>query len=84
MKIEPSNVAGSYCDGVLPATISKEDIIDVLGFPPNIEEDPDKVTNSWGFIVDGEHECGIWDYKGQCIGWSTYGPHEVFKQLFNL
>lgn len=62
-------------------TVKKISII--LGFPPNIEDDPYKVKYSWGFKADGKR-CGIWDYKGseKWGEFSTYGPDEVFKTLF--
>jgi hypothetical protein len=58
-------------------------IVVALGFFPNIEDDPYKVKDSWGFSADGV-TCGIWDYKGseQFGQYSTYGPDAVFKTLF--
>jgi len=57
----------------------------ILGFPPNVDDDPDKVVHSWLFTVDG-YECGIWDYKGShhLNMWSVYDPHNVLGQLFVL
>lgn len=82
MKIVPSTIGGSHRTGILES-ISALEIEHVLGFAPNIDDDPYKVVNSWGFKVDG-HECGIWDYKGSHTygQFSTYGPDHVFKQLF--
>lgn len=79
MEIKPINTAGSYKTGILSSDISVEKIAEILGFPPNIYDDPDKVEHSWGFTVDGVI-CGIWDYKG--YRWSTYGPKSVFDKLF--
>jgi hypothetical protein len=79
MKILPVNKAGDNRTGRISSTISKEQIIEILGFAPNVEDDPDKVENSWGFTVDGVR-CGIWDYKS--CQWSTFGPHEIFQKLF--
>ena len=79
MEIKPINTAGSYKTGFLPDHITAKQIAEILGFPPNIEDDPDKVENSWGFTVDGVI-CGIWDYKG--YRWSTFGPSSVFDKLF--
>jgi len=60
-----------------------------LGFAPNVEDDPAKVTASWGFMLNPEPDktvpkCGIWDYKGSGrFGvWSTYGPRQVFVAIF--
>jgi hypothetical protein len=43
--------------------VTYEQICKVLGFAPNVEDDPDKVKYSWGFTIDGE-PAGIWDYYG--------------------
>lgn len=82
MIIESSDVAGSHRTGTLKE-VTVADISRVLGFEANIEDDPDKVENSWGFTVDGER-CAIWDYKGSHTynSFSTFGPREVFEQLF--
>jgi hypothetical protein len=55
----------------------------ILGFTPNVDDDPDKVSHSWGFLADGR-QCGIWSYRGSehVRIFSTYGPREVFDQLF--
>lgn len=80
MNIVPDSRVGSYRQGTLAATVSAGRIREVLGFGPNVQDDPDKVTMSWGFRVDGV-ECAIWDYKGSAF-WSFYGPAAVFKALF--
>lgn len=76
MKIEPTRIDGSCRQGGLD--VSYETIVSVLG-EPNADDDPDKVTYSWAYLVDGE-EVAIWDYKG--IRWSYYGPHHIMDQLF--
>lgn len=80
--IKPIDKAGAYRTGTLTAT-SYEQICQVLGFPPNVEDDPDKVKYSWGFSVDGV-ECAIWDYYSSYKQnvWSLYGPKDVLKKLF--
>lgn len=80
--IEKYNRPGSSRTGSLK-NITKEGIEAVLGFPPNVQDDPDKVENSWGFKIDGE-AFGIWDYKGShhVKSWSTYGPSQVLIKLF--
>lgn len=77
--ILPVDVPGDYNTGCLPESISPEAITSVLGFPPNIKDDPCKVTHSWGFTVDGVR-CGIWDFKG--CRWSSYDPNGVLPKLF--
>lgn len=71
---------GTHRTGSLPHTLMRHTIVAVLG-EPNVKDDPYKVENSWGFTIDGER-CGIWDYKGS--RWSTYGPNEKIKKLFQL
>lgn len=78
MNIQPCDITG-HKTGWLSAHLTVEQITDVLGFPPNIADDPDKVTASWGFTVDGIH-CGIWDYNDE--RWSVYDPHNVLPALF--
>lgn len=82
MHIEAINKAGKNKTGELTG-ITVAGINHILGFEPNVQDDPDSVEHSWGFLVDGEH-CGIWDYNGSSRWgiFSTYGNHEVFKELF--
>jgi hypothetical protein len=82
MKIVPINKPGAHCTGNITG-YAKVEIDKILGFRPNVADDPDKVKYSWGFTADGV-ECGIWDYKGSYRGrvYSTYGPDKVFKTLF--
>ncbi len=81
-RVYPIDKSGAHRTGTL-TNITKADIEAVLGFAPNIKDDPYKVKYSWGFTVDGK-ECGIWDYKGsyRFREYSTYGPDEVFVELF--
>ena len=79
IKIKPNPVTGEYKSGSISSKYSKEDINKILGFEPNVEDDPDKVVNAWGFKANGKH-CAIWDYCG--VKWSTCGPEAIFKQLF--
>jgi hypothetical protein len=82
MKITPSKKGGVCRTGTIRGTSVKE-INAVLGFEPNVADDPDKVNHSWGFTVKGKN-CGIWDYKGsEMIGmFSTYGPDWLFITMF--
>lgn len=82
MKIVPINKAGSHRTGQISG-YCVADINKILGFKPNVSDDPDKVKYSWGFTADGV-ECGIWDYKGSYKSrcYSTFGPDKVFETLF--
>jgi len=82
MKITPINEPGSYKQGSL-INLSVSEISVALGFNPNIDDDTDKVTASWGFLADIT-PCGIWDYYGSgAVGrFSYFGPREVFVSLF--
>jgi len=81
--------SGDYKTGSLERITMKE-ITEILDMAPNVEDDPDKVVNSWGFNAlpdddkPGWYRCGIWDYKGSHhLGkFSTYGEPDVFKSLF--
>ncbi len=80
-EIEAVDRAGDYKTGDLYAT--KADIVAALGFEPNIDDDPSKVTASWGFTVDGVR-CGIWDWKGsaELFGcWSVYDPQGMLASV---
>ena len=81
--IRPNATAGGHKTGELN-DITVEEIVSVLGFMPNVDDDPSKVVNSWGFNYDGG-PCGIWDYKGshKFGQFSTYGPDHVFRKLFS-
>ena len=88
LNIVPYTKPGVSKTGTLKG-LTKQDVEDKLGFAPNVEDDPVKVTASWGFKLNPEPgkenpACGIWDYKGSgTIGiWSTYGPSEVFEAIF--
>ena len=59
--------------------MTPEKIEEVLGFGPNVDDDPDKVTMSWGFKI-GSERFGIWDYKGS--RWSTFGDRTILRRLF--
>jgi hypothetical protein len=82
IKIIPDPHAGPHRTGELTG-VSFPEICTVLGFPPNVDDDPNKVKYSWGFTIDGEN-FGIWDYKGgwQYNEWSTYGNKAVLRELF--
>lgn len=80
--ITPVAMAGDYRTGSLER-LSKEDIVRILGFEPNVDDDTDKVKFSWGFYVNGQRY-GIWDYKGgwRYKEWSTFGYPPILKSIF--
>lgn len=82
MKIEPLNRTGDSRTGHLEG-LTKGQIIKILGFKPNVQNDPSKVVNAWGFTVD-DIRCAIWDYKGSHKDkyWSTFGPDIVLQAVF--
>ena len=83
MNIVPVDRAGPYRTGTLDL-VTPEEIEMVLGFPPNIEDDPDKVKYSWGFEADGKF-AAIWDYKDsyKLRVFSIYDPNGIIATLFN-
>ena len=82
MNIKAIDIAGASKTGTL-YDINVATITNILGFGPNIDDDPAKVVNSWGFEING-NRFGIWDYKGShhCGQFSTYGDSEVLSKLF--
>ena len=84
--ITPSYAAGSHKTGTWSSTLTVDEISEILGFEPNIEDDPDKVEFSWGADVydedTGEESIiAIWDYHG--VRWSTYGDRDVLDKLLS-
>ena len=75
---------GIYRTGGLQG-ITRTQIIDVLGFKPNVKDDEAKVVSSWAFTVDGDL-CAIWDYRGSHLfnRWSCYDPTGALPALFDL
>lgn len=82
INIVPINQPGDNRTGGITG-LTVELITAVLGFPPNVQDDPEKVKYSWGFTADGVR-CGIWNYKGsdQYGEWSTFGPKNILVKLF--
>ncbi len=80
--IKPSDLAESYRMAGLK-NVNRERIEQALGFPPNMQDDPTKVTASWSFTVDGV-PCAVWDYKGSFNAGraSAYGPIEALVKVF--
>jgi hypothetical protein len=84
LKILPVDSGGSHRTASITG-LSVAQITERIGFAPNIEDDPYKVENSWGFTVNGVH-CGVWDYKGshKCSvpSFSAFGPIESLRLVF--
>ena len=78
-RITPIQQSGDYKTGSLSGLLSVSMLTNILGFPPNLQGDAEKVTYEWGFNI-GEHRCGVWDYKGN--RWSTFGNHGALEALF--
>jgi hypothetical protein len=72
----------SYRTGGLEG-LCMDDIVDIIGFTPNVEDDPDKVQYSWRCRVNGK-PFAIWDYKGShhARRWSIYDPEHVATDIF--
>lgn len=82
MNILPVPIPGPRRTGEIQGYTVAE-INRILGFRPNVDDDPDKVRYSWGFLADGV-QCGIWSYRNSHLfkQFSTSGPAEVFATLF--
>ena len=82
-------IDGTHKQGEL-RDITAAEITELLGFKPNIKDDPYKVVNSWAFKVRpiGSDKqpvlIAIWDYKGSHRAgiFSTYGPHDLLGEMF--
>jgi hypothetical protein len=83
------NIDGTHKQGEL-RNITAWEIVDLLGFKPNIKDDPTKVVHSWAFKVrpvgsDNQPVLvAIWDYKGSHKAeiFSTYGPDGLLEPMF--
>ena len=81
--IEPTRIwFSSHRTGGLER-LHVDDITKILGFAPNVEDDPDKVTFSWRCYVDGS-PFAVWDYKGShhAKRWSVYDPEHKVMDVF--
>lgn len=65
--------------------LTAADIVRALNFEPNVEDDADKVVNSWRCYVDGS-PFAVWDYKGSHFDnrWSVYDPDHKATEIFPL
>ncbi len=84
MEIVPHDKPGESRTGTL-YDINVRVITEILGFGPNVQDDPNKVVSSWGFKI-GDEEFGIWDFKGSHLygQYSTYGNPVVLEKLFGV
>ncbi len=82
LRIVPVTDVASHKTGRIVG-LTKAQIDRILGFKPNIKDDPYKVKYSWGFNVQG-NDCAIWDWKGshRFNEFSAYGPDAVLRQVF--
>lgn len=82
LKIVPVDNVGSHKTGRIVG-LTKAQIDKVLGFKPNVADDPYKVKYSWAFNVQG-NDCAIWDWKGsyKLNEFSAYGPDTVLREVF--
>ena len=82
LKIVPVQDVSSHRTGRIVG-LSKVQIDRILGFKPNVADDPYKVKYSWAFNVQGS-DCAIWDYKGshKIKEYSAYGPADKLRAVF--
>lgn len=73
---------GSYKQHLI-CGLSAAQITRLLGFTPNVTDDPGKVVNSWAFAGNG-HQCAIWDWKGsqRFNEFSAFGPADMLREIF--
>lgn len=92
IKTKPYQPERSYLTARLKG-VDEQTISGILGFKPNVQDDPDKVAVSWGFKVliedldagtKTEHICAVWDYKGSFAfgGASAYGSPDILRLVF--
>jgi hypothetical protein len=82
MKLEKLPYAIGHKTGTISG-LSADEICVRLGYMETVPDDEAKVAYSWAFLAD-DKKCGIWDYYGSAsrLNFSTYGPHDVFVELF--
>ena len=91
MKFSPSVVRGSSRQGVI-RDITEQEIEQIFGFAPNVDDDPWKVVNSWSVDVsevpwDGHADTWtihVWDYKGshEFGQFSVCGDPVILEMIF--
>ena len=83
MKFTPSTVFGSSRQGVI-RDITEQEIEEIFGFPPNVDDDPHKVVHSWAVDVDDTYTIHVWDYKGSHMfgEFSVCGDPSILEMIF--
>ena len=82
MNIQPLNSPGSHKTALIFG-LSPDQITALLGFKPNVKDDPYKVSHSWGFTAEGK-ACGVWSWKGseKVNQFSACGPVGLLAEIF--
>ena len=91
MKFSPSVVRGSSRQGIV-RDITAEQIEEIFGFGPNVDDDPHKVVHSWAVDVSDVETfrtldfdtwtIHVWDYKGSHeFGQFSVCGHPVILEL---
>ena len=91
MKFSPSDVIGSSRQGRI-SNITAEEIEEIFGFGPNVNDDPWKVVHSWavdvsevpGMFTDDTWTVHVWDYKGSHMfgQFSVCGDPNIMEMIF--
>ena len=90
MKFAPSVIRGSSRQGVI-RDITAEEIEQIFGFAPNVDDDPHKVVHSWAVdvseVVTRDFDTWtihVWDYKGshEFGQFSVCGDPVILEMVF--
>jgi len=93
MKFSPSVVRGSSRQGIV-RDITEQEIEQIFGFGPNVDDDPHKVVHSWAVDVSDVETFGtldfdtwtihVWDYKGshEFGQFSVCGHPVILEMIF--
>ena len=91
MKFSPSTNFGSSRQGIV-TNITEQEIEQIFGFGPNVDDDPYKVVNSWavdvsevaGMLTDDTWTIHIWDFKGSHMfgQFSVCGDPTILEMVF--
>ena len=91
MKFSPSVVRGSSRQGVI-RDITEQEIEQIFGFRPNVDDDPWKVVHSWsvdvsevpGMFDDDTWTIHVWDYKNSHMfgQFSVCGDPSILDLVF--
>ena len=93
MEFQDSDMIGSGRTGTL-SNITAQEITEIFGFEPNVDDDPWKVVNSWCARMTGHNRAPgdghlstvvhVWDYKGshEYNQFSCDGDSYYLRQIF--